>query len=72
MKNVISGRCIKMRLLLESELCDILRVDRLFLWRCRQKGMPYIRLGTKMVRYRLEDVLEWLEITGEKSGEKGA
>lgn len=61
-----------MRLLLESELCDILRVDRLFLWRCRQRGMPYVRLGTKMVRYRLEDVLEWLKITDESKEGKGA
>lgn len=61
-----------MRLLLENELCDILRVDRVFLWRCRQRGMPYIRLGAKMVRYRLEDVLEWLKITDEAKEGKGA
>lgn len=61
-----------MRLLLENELCDILRVDRVFLWRCRQRGMPYVRLGTKMVRYRLEDVLDWLKITDEAKEGKGA
>ena len=61
-----------MRLLLESELCDILKVERVFLWRCRQRGMPYVRLGTKMIRYRLEDVLEWLKITDESKEGKGA
>ena len=48
-----------MSLLTEQELCSALRVERVFLWKCRQDGMPFIRLGTKIVRYDLEEVLEW-------------
>ena len=48
-----------MSLLTEQELCSALRVERVFLWKCRQDGMPFIRLGTKIVRYALEEVLEW-------------
>ena len=47
-------------LLTENELCEILRVERLFLYRCRKRGMPYIRLGSKLVRYNLDDVVSWL------------
>ncbi len=48
-----------MSLLTEQELCSILKVERVFLWKCRQDGMPFIRLGAKIVRYDLEEVLEW-------------
>ena len=48
-----------MSLLTEQELCSALKVDRVFLWKCRQDGMPFIRLGAKIVRYDLEEVLEW-------------
>lgn len=46
-------------LVTEKELCEILKVDRMFLWSCRQKGLPFIRLGTKIIRYRLADVFAW-------------
>lgn len=48
-----------MSLLTEQELCSALKVERVFLWKCRQDGMPFIRLGAKIVRYDLEEVLEW-------------
>jgi len=48
-----------MSLLTEQELCSVLKVERVFLWKCRQDGMPFIRLGAKIVRYDLEEVLEW-------------
>lgn len=45
----------------EKELCSILHVKRLFLYRCRQRGMPFVYLGSKIIRYNLEDVLLWFE-----------
>ena len=29
-------------------------------WRCLGKGPPYVKMG-RSVRYRLKDVLEWIE-----------
>lgn len=48
-----------MSLLTEQELCSVLKVERVFLWKCRQDGMPFIRLGAKIVRYDLDEVLNW-------------
>ena len=38
-------------LLTEKQLCDVLHVGRVFLYMCRDRGMPYVRLGAKLVRY---------------------
>ena len=43
----------------EKQLCEVLDVDRSFLWSCRQKGMPFVRLGRKIIRYDLNAVLDW-------------
>ena len=48
-----------MSLLTEQELCSALKLERVFLWKCRQDGMPFIRLGAKIVRYDLDEVLNW-------------
>lgn len=53
-----------MSLLTEQELCSALKVERVFLWKCRKNGMPFIRLGTKLVRYDLQEVLDWLKENG--------
>lgn len=44
----------------ENDLCDFLNVTKVFLYRCRQKGMPFIRLGSRLIRYDLEEVLNWI------------
>jgi len=49
------------RLMTEEELARELRVERVYLWRRRNEGMPYYRLGSRTIRYSLSDVLEWLE-----------
>lgn len=59
---------MKTFLLTENELCEALRVNRAFLWRCRCRGMPFIRLGAKSVRYDYEAVLSWFENNSEKVG----
>lgn len=46
-------------LITELELCERLKVDRGFLWSCRKKGMPFVRLGSKIIRYNYDDVLRW-------------
>lgn len=50
-----------LKLLSEKELCDVLNVSRLFLMRCRENGMPFIRLGSKLIRYDLNAVITWFE-----------
>ena len=52
---------LDVRLLTEAELANELRVERVYLWRRRNEGMPYYRLGTRTIRYSLSDVMEWLE-----------
>ena len=48
-------------LLTEKQLCDVLNVGRVFLYMCRDRGMPYVRLGAKLVRYDYEKVMAWME-----------
>jgi predicted DNA-binding transcriptional regulator AlpA len=48
------------RLLTTSEICDVLQVGRVALWRWRELGMPYAPLGTRCIRYNLSEVLSWL------------
>lgn len=50
-----------MKILTEKELCELLKVESVFLWKCRKNGMPYLRLGSKLIRYNLDDVLAWFE-----------
>jgi len=44
-----------------KHLCAELDITPAALYVWRQQGMPYIPLGTRAVRYNLQDVLEWLE-----------
>ena len=48
-------------LLTEKQLCDVFHVGRVFLYMCRDRGMPYVRLGAKLVRYDYEKVMAWME-----------
>ena len=48
-------------LLTERELQEQLHVSRLFIYNYRKRGMPVVRLGDKLVRYRLDDVVDFLE-----------
>ena len=48
------------KLMLPEELSEYLGVTRTTLWKWQGKGMPYIRLGVKLVRYDLEEVMKWL------------
>ena len=48
-------------LLTEPELADMLKTSQRSIRKARQSGaLPYIRLG-RLVRYRLNDVVEFLE-----------
>lgn len=49
------------KLLTSDELCEFLQVGRKFIYQCRKSGMPYLKLGNKLVRYDLNAVLRWLE-----------
>ena len=53
-------------LLTEKELCAYLKVDRTFLYSCRALGLPYLRLGKKLIRYDLHSVLDWFDDNTEK------
>lgn len=48
-------------LLTEQELCERLKVERVFLFKCRQNGMPFIRLGSKIIRYDYDAVIAWFD-----------
>ena len=56
-------------LITEKELCEKLKVDRVFLWTCRQRGMPFVRLGSKIIRYDFDKVLQWFSENSEKVGD---
>jgi len=47
------------RLLTEKELSEVLGICRVTLFRFRREGMPYIRLGARLVRYDFKQVQEW-------------
>lgn len=49
-----------MKFLTERELCELLKVKRVFVYNCRKQGMPCVRLGVKLIRYNLDEVLRWL------------
>lgn len=53
-------------LITEKELCEILKVDRSFLYSCRLSGLPFKRLGKKIVRYELSSVLAWFDENSSK------
>ena len=48
-------------LITEEEMCFKLDVQRVFLWKCRKQGMPYIRIGERIIRYDYDEVLNWLK-----------
>ena len=47
------------KLMTEIELCEVLKVCRPFLYESRKQGLPYIRLGDKLIRYDLDQVMTW-------------
>lgn len=49
-----------MKLLTEKDLCDFLGVTRQTLVVLRKQGLPYFLLGSKLIRYDMQEVLEWL------------
>ncbi len=53
-----------MNVVTEKDLCEILSVTRQTLVALRKRGMPYFLLGTKLVRYDLQEVLDWLKENG--------
>lgn len=51
-------------LLTQEEMCGKLQIDMTTLWKLRKMGMPYIRLGKRLIRYDFDDVVEWLKFKG--------
>lgn len=48
----------------ESELAELLKVSRTFLWEMRTtEGLPFCRLR-RVIRYRPEEVMKWLSSHG--------
>lgn len=50
------------RLLSQDELCERLNVERRLIerQRARGEGPPYVRISPRIIRYRPEDVSQWL------------
>ena len=59
------------QILTVTELCEFLKVGRKFIYQCRQMGMPYLKLGNKLVRYDLDAVMVWLQ-DNKRMDERGA
>lgn len=51
-------------LLTQQELSKELKVEVSTLWKLRKMGMPYIRLGQRLIRYDFEEVEKWLKCKG--------
>lgn len=58
--NNVESEVFVVSFLTEKELCRKLRVSRVFLYHCRQKGMPFIRVGSRCIRYELDSVVDWI------------
>ena len=60
------------KLLKTSELCDVLGVSRqcVYKWRIQEHPLPTAvnntESGGKLIRYKLEDVMEWLNNNGKE------
>jgi excisionase family DNA binding protein len=62
-----------MEYLTESDLAEILKVSRSTLWELRKAGLPY-RQVRGQIRYRLDEVNQWLDqnCTGKPLSKAGA
>lgn len=49
-----------------KELQDYLKISESTLFRFLKQGMPVLKVGKKINRFCLEDVVEWLEKNQEK------
>ena len=58
-----------MELITENKLCELLKVDRVLIWRCRKEGLPFYRVGSKLIRYNYDDVLKWFGSQHTRNGE---
>lgn len=50
-------------ILTENEAAEFLGLKpiTLAMWRCnKRQNIPYVKLGSKLVRYRLEDLQAWM------------
>ena len=48
-------------LVTEKQLGTILILGKVALWKYRKAGMPFIRMGTRTIRYDVQVVLAWIE-----------
>ena len=48
-------------LLTIKEIESIFKVHRQTVYLWRKKGMPYVKLGPKSIRFNLDDVMEWMK-----------
>ena len=51
------------QLLNAKEVADQLGVTTttLAIWRCRKQGLPYVKLGNRMIRYKAADVAAYVQ-----------
>lgn len=49
-----------------ENLCELLQVSRVTVYRWREQGMPYIKIG-RNIRFEKEKVLEWIRKHQENS-----
>ena len=58
-----------LELLTASELAQFLKVTTAAIRKWSTDGCPRVPLGTRLVRFRLNDVLNWLEARSQRAKE---
>lgn len=58
------------KLVSTKELAEILGVHIQTIYNWANDGMPRMKLGYNVLRYDVDEVLEWLKMVGKKSGKK--
>lgn len=43
-----------------KDLCEIYGVSKTTVMNWRKAGIPFVRLGTRMIRFKKEEVEQWL------------
>lgn len=49
------------KLLHVNELKELLNLTSMTIYRYRKQGMPHVRVNRNVIRYKYEDVVNWLQ-----------
>lgn len=57
----LEAKNLDLRLIDEGEAAELLGLNQhtLKMWRLAKEGPPYIKMGKRIVRYSVEDLMQW-------------